>query len=134
MSRPVKTSSSALDRTFTALADPTRRAILDALRVRGELTAGELAGRFPAISRPAVSKHLRLLREAGLVLEERTGRYVNYRLPDAYLAAPADAWLEPFRRAWQEKLNDLKRYVETGERLDQSNDSMTRPDSTSERG
>lgn len=132
MSRPVKTSSSGLDRTFAALADPTRRAILDALRVRGELTAGELADRFPAISRPAVSKHLRLLREAGLVLEERAGRNVIYRLPDAYLAAPADAWLEPFRRAWQEKLNDLKRYVETGERFDQSNDSMTRQDSTLE--
>ena len=58
---------SSADRVFGALSDPTRRAILDLLREHQEMTAGDIAGRFQRISRPAVSKHLRVLREAGLV-------------------------------------------------------------------
>ena len=118
MNRPLKTSPTDLDRTFGALADPSRRAILDMLRVHGELTAGEISEAFPAISRPAVSKHLRILREAGLVEEHRNGRFVIYSLPEQQLAEPIEAWLAPFRAVWQGKLQDLKRFVETGERMD----------------
>lgn len=118
MNRPAKTSPTDLDRVFGALADPTRRAILERLRAGGELTAGDISDYFPAISRPAVSKHLRILREADLVEEERSGRFIIYRLPVSQLAQPAEAWLEPFRKAWQGKLRDLKRFVETGEGSD----------------
>lgn len=117
VNRPLKSSPTDLDRAFGALSDPSRRAILDLLREREELTAGEIAERFPAISRPAVSKHLRILREAGLVEEQRDGRYVFYRLPAAQLAEQVEGWLEPFRTAWQGKLQDLKRFVETGETI-----------------
>lgn len=64
---------------FRALADPTRRAILDLL-ASGALPVQAIAGRFPGISRPAVSKHLRVLREGGLVTEERSGRERYYRV------------------------------------------------------
>lgn len=117
MNRPLKTSPTDLDRTLGALADPSRRAILDRLREHGQLTAGEIGEQFPAISRPAVSKHLRVLREASLVEERRVGRHVLYQLPERMLAEPVEVWLEPFRRVWQGKLDDLKRFVETGERI-----------------
>jgi DNA-binding transcriptional ArsR family regulator len=118
LNRPSKNSPSALDRVFGALSDPTRRAILDLLRERGDMAAGEIGERFDAISRPAVSKHLRVLREAKLVEERREGRNLIYRLPDRLLAEPADAWLEPFRAMWREKLLDLKRFVEMDQRID----------------
>jgi DNA-binding transcriptional ArsR family regulator len=123
LNRPLKSSPTNLDRVFGALADPTRRAILELLRDREELTAGDIGDRFGAISRPAVSKHLRVLREADLVEEHRDGRFVIYRLPATQLAEPAEAWLEPFRKAWQGKLEDLKRFVETGERIEEETDS-----------
>lgn len=116
MNRPAKSSVNDLDRVFGALADPTRRAILEHLHRRGDLTAGELGESFPAISRPAVSKHLKILREADLVQEERSGRHVIYRLPESQLAEPAEVWLAPFRAAWRGKLLDLKRFVESAER------------------
>jgi DNA-binding transcriptional ArsR family regulator len=122
MPRQAKLNGLNLDRTLGALADPTRRAVLDALRMRGEVTAGELSDLFPDISRPAVSKHLRVLREAALVEEERLGRHVLYRLPSHPLAEPLESWLTPFRQHWQEKLTDLKRFVETGERIAQRDD------------
>lgn len=75
---------------FEAIGDPVRREILLGL-VRGDLSAGEIAGRF-AISRPAVSRHLRVLREAGLVRDAASGRRRIYRLtPDGL--APVHAWL-----------------------------------------
>ena len=73
--RSVTYSSEA---TFQALADPTRRAVLDLLR-RGGQPAGQIAGAFP-VSRPAISKHLRLLRRAHLVQEHREGRHRVYHL------------------------------------------------------
>jgi DNA-binding transcriptional ArsR family regulator len=101
----------SLDRLFGALADPTRRAVLAMLR-DGECAAGEIAATFPTLSRPAVSKHLRVLREAGLVEERRVGKSIRYRLVDGALLDGADGWLAPFRRAWAAKLADLKRFVE----------------------
>ncbi|MGN6030967.1 MAG: ArsR/SmtB family transcription factor [Thermomicrobiales bacterium] len=79
---------------FTAVADPVRRDILDLLR-SGDLEAGSIAARYP-ISRPAISRHLRVLREAGLVTVRLDGRNRIYRLQPQGLAA-VDAWLAPFR-------------------------------------
>lgn len=75
---------------FTAVADPARREVMSAL-ARGDLSAGEIAALFP-ISRPAVSRHLRVLREAGLVRDELVGRRRVYRLELDGLA-PVTAWL-----------------------------------------
>ena len=87
--------SSGMD-AFTALADPVRRDILDLLR-SGERDAGSIAARFP-ISRPAISRHLRVLREAGLVTVRLDGRNRIYRLQPQGLGA-VDRWLAPYREA-----------------------------------
>jgi DNA-binding transcriptional ArsR family regulator len=95
--------------TFQALADPTRRAVLDLLRL-GAQPAGQIAAAFP-ISRPAISKHLRQLRKARLVVESRSGRHRVYRLNAEPLRA-VDAWLDHYRRFWQMSLSNLKSFVE----------------------
>ena len=95
--------------TFHALADPTRRAVLDLLR-GGEQPAGNIANAFP-VSRPAISKHLRHLRKARLVVEHRRGRHRLYQLNPAPLKA-VDFWLEQYRRFWQINLANLKTFVE----------------------
>lgn len=95
---------------FQALADPTRRAVLDLLR-HGSQPAGQIANAFP-ISRPAISKHLRLLRRAHLVNERREGRNRVYQLNPAPLKA-VDSWLEQYRVFWQANLASLKTFVET---------------------
>ncbi len=101
-----------IDRTgpvFHAVADPTRRAILDSLR-EGALSAGDLARRFP-VSRPAVSRHVRVLRDAGLVRQSRDKQTRHYSIDPAPLAA-IDRWLTGYRVFWGARLHDLKRYVE----------------------
>jgi DNA-binding transcriptional ArsR family regulator len=95
--------------TFQALADPTRRAVLDLLR-RGSQPAGEIAAAFP-VSRPAISKHLRLLRRAHLVGEHREGRHRVYHLNPEPLRA-VDSWLNQYRNFWTMNLNSLKTFVE----------------------
>jgi|SRR3954463_263089 DNA-binding transcriptional ArsR family regulator len=95
--------------TFQALADPTRRAVLDLLR-RGNQPAGQIASAFP-VSRPAISKHLRLLRRAHLVSEHREGRHRVYQLTPEPLRA-VDSWLEQYRMFWAASLNNLKAFVE----------------------
>lgn len=95
---------------FRALADPTRRAVLDLLRA-GSLPAGRIAEAFP-VSRPAISKHLRLLRRARLVRQRREGRRRLYQLNPEPLRA-VDAWLTDYRIFWQSSLNDLKAFIET---------------------
>ena len=94
---------------FGALADPTRRAVLDLLR-RGNLPAGRIAQAFP-VSRPAVSKHLRLLRRARLVEERRQGRHRVYQLNPGPLRA-VDNWLNRYRAFWQSSLTSLRAFVE----------------------
>lgn len=96
--------------TFNALADPTRRAVLDLLR-KGRQAAGQIAQAFP-ISRPAISKHLRLLRRAHLVNEHREGRNRFYHLNPEPLRA-VDSWLEQYRSFWSTSLANLKAFVET---------------------
>jgi DNA-binding transcriptional ArsR family regulator len=95
--------------TFQALADPTRRAVLDLLR-RGSQPAGQIAEAFP-VSRPAISKHLRLLRGAHLVREHREGRNRIYHLNPEPLRAVA-SWIEQYRQFWSASLTNLKAFVE----------------------
>ncbi|HYA98092.1 MAG TPA: metalloregulator ArsR/SmtB family transcription factor [Methylomirabilota bacterium] len=94
---------------FQAVADPTRRAVLDLLR-RGSLPAGAIARAFP-VSRPAISRHLRVLRRARLVEERRSGRHRIYRL-NADPLKGVDRWLEAYREFWNSKLGDLKNFLE----------------------
>ena len=96
---------------FRAVADPTRRAILDRLR-EGTAPVNDLAAGF-RMSRPAVSKHLRILRQAALVRERRAGRQRIYELQPAPLR-DVGAWIESYRSFWQSNLEALKRFVERG--------------------
>jgi DNA-binding transcriptional ArsR family regulator len=97
---------------FKALADPTRRAILDRLRA-GSAPVGELAAGFQ-MSRPAISKHLRVLRDARLVWERPEGRQRFYQLTPAPLQEVA-RWVETYRAFWEVNLMALKRHVEGDE-------------------
>ena len=97
---------------FAALGDPTRRAILDLLRAKPTLTAGEIGAHFRSISRPAVSKHLRVLRESGLVHAREDGRERHYSLDADALGKLYVQWLSKFAPPWEESLATLKRQVE----------------------
>jgi len=94
---------------FNALADPTRRAVLDMLR-SGSLPAGRIARAFP-VSRPAISKHLRFLRRARLVRERRDGRLRVYELNAGPLRG-VDSWISQYRAFWEASLLSLKTFVE----------------------
>jgi DNA-binding transcriptional ArsR family regulator len=94
---------------FEALAEPNRRRILDLLR-EGERPAGDLVAAL-AISQPGVSKHLRLLREAGLVSARAEGQRRLYRLEPSALAE-LEAWLAPYRRFWSDRLAALEDHLE----------------------
>jgi DNA-binding transcriptional ArsR family regulator len=94
---------------FRAIADPTRRAILDRLRA-GPAPVHALAADFEQ-SRPAISKHLRVLKQASLVVEMRDGRERIYELRPQALRSVA-GWVEGYRAFWQQQLNHLKRYLE----------------------
>lgn|SRR5947199_2823753 len=99
----------ASDDVFRAIADPTRRAILDRLRA-GPANAGALAADFSQ-SRPAISKHLKVLREARLVVDQRLGRERMYRVDPVPLQSVA-GWLEGYRAFWRVSLGRLKRHLE----------------------
>jgi DNA-binding transcriptional ArsR family regulator len=103
--------SSPPDAVFEALADPTRRAVLELLRVTPVMTAGDLAAAFPAISRPAVSRHLRVLRRSGLVVAVQDGREWRYSLDPSPLAQVTQQWFAQFAPLWEEALVELKRQV-----------------------
>ncbi|MGC1208973.1 MAG: metalloregulator ArsR/SmtB family transcription factor [Ornithinimicrobium sp.] len=98
---------------LAVVADPTRRQILEYLR-GGERGAGELGDHFP-ISRPAVSRHLRVLREAGLVISRIEGQRRIYSL-DARPLAELDEWLEPYRHFWAQRLDALDTEIRRGRR------------------
>lgn len=83
------------DDVLSALADSTRRSILEILMEHDTKTAGQLADEFPHISRPAVSRHLRVLRETGLIVEEKQGREIHYRLHHEPLLE-VEQWLRRF--------------------------------------
>ena len=103
------TNSRQLDSVFGALSDATRRAILEEL-ARGERTVGELAEPFE-ISRPAISKHLRVLERAGLVQRTPEGRISRCSLDAEPLREAAD-WVEHYRAFWEGRLDALARYLE----------------------
>ena len=94
---------------YAALAEPSRRQILDLLR-DGERSVNELVARL-TLSQPGVSKHLRVLREAGLVDVRRDGRRRWYGLRAEPLAE-VDAWLEPYRAHWSRRLDALEQHLE----------------------
>jgi DNA-binding transcriptional ArsR family regulator len=110
--------------TFQAVADPTRRAVLDLLR-RGSQPAGAIAQAFP-VSRPAISRHLRLLRRAHLVREHRKGRHRVYDLNPEPLRA-VDSWLEQYRSFWTMNLNNLKSFVESEYAKETAQHNIVRP-------
>ena len=95
---------------FTALADPTRRTILDLLASHGHGTATTLAAALP-VSRPAVIKHLAVLDRAGLVAARRHGREVRYVVEPRSLAETA-AWMARLAADWDSRLNAVKRLAE----------------------
>ncbi len=105
----VKYKTQGLDAVFSALGDPTRRAILARLAL-GEASVGDLAAPHQ-MSLPAVSKHLRVLETAGLLRKERDGRVIRCRLEAAPLRDAA-AWIAEYRRFWEAQLEALAGYLE----------------------
>ena len=94
---------------FTALAEPTRRRILDRLR-HGEHTVGDLVDTLD-LSQPAVSKHLKVLREAGFVSSRVAAQHRVYRIEEAPFSE-LDRWLEPYRRLWNRHLDKLEQHLD----------------------
>ena len=113
------TPTDMLDRTFAALADPTRRSILAQL-ARGEATVGELAAPFD-MTLPAVSKHLKVLERAGLITRTRQAQWRPCRLEPEPLHQAAD-WLEEYRRIWEERLGRLDDYLRELQGKEQTDD------------
>lgn len=101
---PQRGKSSPADRLFGALANPTRRDILDLL-LDGEQTVQDIADRFD-MARPSVSEHLRVLRDTDLVREEQRGRHRYYTVHAGPLVGVRD-WLSPYERYWRARLTDL---------------------------
>lgn len=95
--------------TWSALADPRRRELLEILR-EGPRPVGELVARV-GLSQPGTSKHLRVLRDAGLVSSRAEGQLRVYELESSPLRQ-LDAWLEPYRRYWSEQLDALERHLD----------------------
>ncbi|MEU3459225.1 metalloregulator ArsR/SmtB family transcription factor [Streptomyces sp. NPDC006733] len=103
-----------VDSVLVALADPTRRRLLQLLAARGEATATTLAGQLP-VSRQAVVKHLALLDAAGLVAGGRVGREMRYTVRPAALDATA-RWMAALATDWDRQLANIKRAAEAAER------------------
>ena len=99
----------AIDNVFSALGDPTRRAIVHRLH-DGPATVGQLAEPF-RVSRPAISKHLRVLERAGIVRRTKEGRMSRCEL-DATRLHDASEWLEQYRRFWERQLDRLGTYLD----------------------
>ncbi|MDP2376841.1 helix-turn-helix transcriptional regulator [Reyranella sp.] len=106
----VNFQSPVLDRTFAALADPTRRALLARLDEQGGVSVSDLARPFP-VSLPAIMKHLDVLSDAGLVTRKKVGRTVTCQLK-AEPMEQAMNWLAKYERYWTEQLDRLAAFVE----------------------
>jgi DNA-binding transcriptional ArsR family regulator len=105
----VQSAGAAEDRIFQALADPSRRAIFESL-TRGEVVVKDLTARFD-ISQPAVSQHLAMLKDAGLVSGRREGRCVYYRVRPRGIKPLVD-WIAQYRAFWTEHVDRLERLLE----------------------
>jgi DNA-binding transcriptional ArsR family regulator len=103
-------AASDLDTTFAALADPTRRAILARLSL-GEASVTELAKPFE-VSMPAISRHLKVLEHAGLIVRGREAQWRPCRLEAGALREVAD-WVEPYRQFWEQSFDRLEEYLKT---------------------
>lgn len=106
-------NSQSLDQTFAALADPTRRGILEQLS-RGETRVTELAKPYQ-MSLPAVSKHLRVLEKAGLILRARHGREHRIRVDPKPIRQARD-WISFYAEVWQQQFDVLDEYLQTAQR------------------
>ncbi|GLV59720.1 transcriptional regulator [Dictyobacter sp. S3.2.2.5] len=120
----VNDSSERLNTIFFALADPTRRAILERL-ARGEASGTELARPF-SISVPAISKHLRMLESANLILHRKDGRTHLFRLAAGPMGEAA-AWLDHYRQLWEEQFDSLETYLLTTSEEEQDADDPSSP-------
>jgi DNA-binding transcriptional ArsR family regulator len=101
-----------VDAVFSALSDPTRRALMQRIAATGDASATELADELP-VSRQAVAKHLASLTEAGLVDSQRAGRERRYRLTPAPMG-DAMSWMTALETAWDERLAALKEHLGDG--------------------
>ncbi len=119
----VSSSIDSLTLTFSALSDPTRRAILARL-ARGEATVGDLAAPHD-LSLPAISKHLAVLERSGLIERRRESRFRPCRLKPAALKEATD-WIERYRRTWEESFDKLDDYL-TKLQTKKTDSSQTRP-------
>ena len=106
----VNYQSTALDRTFAALADPTRRALLARLDAEDGVSVSELARPFP-VSLPAIMKHLDVLSDAGLIVRSKSGRTVTCQIK-AEPMEQAMNWLAHYERYWTQQLDRLAAYLE----------------------
>jgi DNA-binding transcriptional ArsR family regulator len=135
LNRMVNFQPSKLDRTFSALADATRRAILLRLSETPDLTISELAEPFP-VSLPNILKHIGVLAEAGLVTRDKTGRIVRCRLVPGPLEE-ATRWLNYYEKFWSERLDALGRYLESNpcptSKIPVSKSQALRSDATTQR-
>jgi DNA-binding transcriptional ArsR family regulator len=127
----VKYPDETLDRTFAALCDPTRRALLARLDGAESLSVSELAQPF-AMSLPAIMKHLDVLSDAGLIAREKTGRTVACRLT-AQPMEQAMNWLNRYARFWSENLDRLAAFVEDDPWPNHRPNLQLPPNSTSDR-
>jgi DNA-binding transcriptional ArsR family regulator len=112
-----------LSATFAALADPTRRAILARL-LNGERSVSELAEPF-AMSMPAVSKHLRVLENAGLIARRRAAQWRHCRIDARPLQEVAE-WAERYRHVWEARLDRLDAYLQQAQQKEQEHDRKPR--------
>jgi DNA-binding transcriptional ArsR family regulator len=110
-----------MEAALRALADPSRRTVVERL-ARGPVTAGELADLLP-IARPGVSRHLRVLREAGLVEVRADAQRRVYSLRAEPLAE-IDEWLGPYRALWEQRLDALHTEIARGKRERRSSDDQ----------
>ena len=106
----VNYQAAVLDRTFAALADPTRRALLARLDEEDSVSVSELARPFP-VSLPAIMKHLDVLSDAGLIVRTKTGRTVACQLTPAPMEQAMN-WLAHYERYWTEQLDRLAAFLE----------------------
>jgi DNA-binding transcriptional ArsR family regulator len=102
--------------SYIAIADPTRRSILELLRDTGPMRAGDIATSFGASSRPGISRHLRILRECGVVTARRSGKEWRYTVEPGPLAEIRDGFLASFGTMQSESLRALRRRVERDDR------------------
>jgi DNA-binding transcriptional ArsR family regulator len=121
----VKYQTAPLDRTFAALADPTRRALLARLGEHESVSVSELARPFP-VSLPAIMKHLDVLSDAGLITRAKTGRTVACRLSAAPMEQAME-WLNRYQRFWSTQLDRLAAFVEEDACLPDPNPSKPDP-------